>query len=78
MQRRNDAFVAHDKDGRTRTVHIVRTSINARTHDDPDAVVEGLARLETSDGLSVNCLGKGRYQIVQTGVLLHSDAPNAP
>jgi hypothetical protein len=38
---------------------------------------EGLPELRTSTGLAVNVLGKGRYQIVQTGVVLESDDPRA-
>ena len=39
--------------------------------------IEGLPRLRTSSGLSLNHRGKGRYEIVQTGMILTSDDPQA-
>jgi hypothetical protein len=46
----------------------------------PDAGVElPLQRtLQTSDGDRLKYLGKGKYQLVKTGVLLRSDDPDAP
>lgn len=41
-------------------------------------MVEGLKELRTPDGLHVNRLGRGEYQIVQTGVSLRSNSPDAP
>jgi hypothetical protein len=51
---------------------------HAGTHTDPHAVIQGLKELRTSTGLAVNWLGKGKYKIVLTGVVLRSDSPDAP
>jgi len=44
---------------------------------DPYAVIEGMIELKTESGQSVSVIAKGRYEIVQTGVMLTSDDPNA-
>jgi hypothetical protein len=45
--------------------------LDVRTHGDLNAApLEGLHEIRTSDGLSVNFLGNGRYEIVQTGEIL--------
>lgn len=45
--------------------------LDVRTFGDPHATpLEGLHELRTSDGMSVNFLGNGRYEIVQTGEIL--------
>ncbi len=41
-------------------------------------MIEGLKELRTSDGYSVNRLGKGEYKIVQSGEILCSSSPEAP
>ncbi len=78
MERHADTFVASGEDGKNYTIHIIRRFRDVGTRDDPDAVVEMPRSLQTSEGYSVNYLSKGRYQIVSTGVLLHSDDPNVP
>ena len=40
--------------------------------------VEGMEELKTFEGMAVNRLEKGKYQIVQTGIIVQSDSPDAP
>jgi hypothetical protein len=67
-------FTAYDPDGHAHTLHEYAEILDAGTHDDPKAEKEGLHELRTADGQSVNVLGTGRYQIVQSGVIL-TDRP---
>jgi hypothetical protein len=39
--------------------------------------MEGMPHFRTSSGLTLNHHGKGRYEIVETGMLLTSDDPEA-
>jgi hypothetical protein len=39
---------------------------------------KALSRIKTKDGRHVNRLGKGKYQIMDNGLDLTSDDPNAP
>jgi predicted transcriptional regulator len=71
-------FMADGSDGKTYTVFVSTDYINAGTTVDPQAVVEGCKELRTSDGLAVNRERKGEYKVVQTGVTLRSDSPDAP
>jgi len=45
---------------------------------DPAGEVDGRRSYRTMTGLTVNCLGMGRYEILETGEELTSDDPNAP
>ena len=78
MRRDGDSFAAHDDAGQDYLICIIRGSVNTRTRNEPDEVVEMLPELRTSTGFGVNYRGKGRYQIVRTGVMLYSDDPSAP
>lgn len=77
MTKLTRTFEALDTDGKEHTILEWTNLIHAGTMTDPHAVIEGLKTLRTSNGLSVNRLEKGKYQIVQTGVSLHSDSPDA-
>jgi putative component of toxin-antitoxin plasmid stabilization module len=78
MKRQTGRFTASGDDGRQYTVYIYTDVIDAGTFGDPNAVVEGLKELRTSDGMAVNHRQKGEYQVVQTGVVLRSSSPDAP
>ncbi len=78
MTRDRESFAAHDDAGQDYLIYILRSYANTRTLNEPDELVELSAELRTSAGFAVNYLGKGRYQIVRTGVMLYSDDPNAP
>jgi hypothetical protein len=78
MEKRTGEFAAHTEDGREYTIFVFTNFIDAGTRDDPNAVVEGLKRLVTSDGDDVNRLEKGKYKVVSGGIELSSDDPDAP
>ncbi len=78
MQKLKGNFVAKGDDGQDYIVEIYVNLIDAGTHDDPSATLEGIKTLLTEDGLHVNRIGKGEYMLVQTGLRLHSDSPDAP
>lgn len=78
MEKLTLTFTAQSEDGREFTIHQFINFIEAGTMDDPNAVVEGLKRLVTSEGDSVNRIEKGKYEIVQGGIVLTSDDPEAP
>ena len=60
-----NTFPAIGTDGRDYTVHVY-------------TVVGSNRILETADGLNINYRKKGEYQVVQTGVILRTQVPNAP
>ena len=78
MVKHTGTFKALGVDGREYSIHIFSDYISVSTHQDRDATIEGLKQLRTSDGYSVNRVGKGEYKIVQTGVILRSFSPEAP
>jgi hypothetical protein len=71
-------FKAEGSDRKSYTVLVFTDYIHAGTLNDPHAVVAGLKELRTSDGLAINQVRKGEYKIVQTGVSLRCDSPDAP
>lgn len=76
--RHDGSFIAIDDDGDEYIIELF-TQINDKgTFDDPYATSEGLKILKTRDGASVNYLSKGKYEIVQTGVVVQSSDPDAP
>lgn len=77
MTQLTGTFEASGSDGKEYTLLVWTDLVPAGTMTDPDAVIEGLKTLRTSDGHSVNRLEKGKYQIVQTGISLHSSSPEA-
>lgn len=78
MKRQTGSFVATGDDGREYTVYIYTEFVDAGSRRNPRAVVQGLKELRTSDGMAVNRLQKGEYQIEETGVVLRSDSADAP
>jgi hypothetical protein len=71
-------FTATDEGGIEHRLLVYQNFIRAGTFDDPSAVVAGLTRILTEDGKLVNCVRKGEYEIVETGVHLRSSDPDAP
>lgn len=69
-------FSAQGSDGNAYEVCVWGSRINTSTLSERSSA-EGLPELRTSAGLAVNVLGKGRYEIVQTGVVLESSDPRA-
>ncbi|WAC08899.1 MAG: hypothetical protein OS130_06880 [Thermodesulfobacteriota bacterium] len=70
MKRQTGRFLAVGDDGRRYTVYVYTDFIE--TGENQKTVVEGLKELRTSDGLTINRLKKGEYQIEQTGVILRT------
>ena len=50
----------------------------SQTLTGPGAATRGIPWIETQDGSSVNSMGEGKYQVVLTGLMLHSNDPDAP
>ena len=78
MKRKIGQFIATDEKGRRYTVLIYTNIIKAGTFENPGMEVEGMKELKTFEGMEVNRLEKGKYQIVQTGIIIQSDSPDAP
>lgn len=76
--RHTGTFEAVGTDGETYTIFEFTEYTETTTHGGGRSEMPGLKELQTSDGLSVNYVGKGQYKIVQTGMLLRSDSPDAP
>lgn len=78
MKRKTESIKAKGDDGRQYTIYIYTDLLDASSFENPNAVTEGVKELRTSDGMVVNLLQKGVYQIVQTGVVVRSSSPDAP
>ena len=78
MRRKIGQFIATDEKGRRYTILIYTNIIKAGTFEDPSMEVEGIKELKTFEGMAVNRLEKGKYQIVQSGIIVRSDSPDAP
>jgi hypothetical protein len=61
-------FVAQAEDGTTVTIEEFTDFVHAGGMGDPNAEVEGLKSLVTTDGMHVNVLGEGEYEIVESGL----------
>ena len=78
MKRKIGQFFATDENGRRYTILIFTNFIKTGTFENPSMEVEGIKELKTFEGMAVNRLEKGKYQIVQTGIIVQSDSPDAP
>jgi len=78
MRRKIGQFIATDENGRRYTLLIFTNVIKGGTLENPGKEVEGMEELTTFEGMAVNRLEKGKYQIVQTGIIVRSDSPDAP
>jgi hypothetical protein len=67
------SFSANDDQGRSQTLD-VSTHFHRTRHD----LIPGVSSIRTWDGKYVKRLTKGKYKIVETDLLLHSDDPQAP
>ena len=77
MKRKIGQFIATDEKGRRYTILIYTNIIKAGTFETLSKE-EGMEELKTFEGMTVNRLEKGKYQIVQTGIIVQSDSPDAP
>ena len=78
MRRKIGQFIATDENGRRYTILIFTNVIKAGTLENPSMEVEGMEELKTFEGMAVNRLEKGKYQIAQTGIIVQSDSADAP
>lgn len=75
MRKHKGRFTAVDDTGRPYTIDVHVEIINVGGRDNPHQTREGLLFLQLENGEAVNRLGKGKYQIVSSGVCLTSDEP---
>ena len=78
MQCCTESYSAVGIDGRSYTVRVWHNFTSSGPLDDPVPEAADFRTLCTSDGRNLNYIEKGQYQIVVTGVVLHSDDPDAP
>ena len=71
------SFTAHSHDGKFYTIHLLGDDKDKSDRHGLSSTERQWPTLHTSDGLHVSRLGKGRYQLIETGILLESADPNA-
>jgi hypothetical protein len=69
---------AYDERGHAWDLDVYVDVIDAGDSDDPHAEAVGPAAIQTAGGQPVHRLEKGRYRLIISGKLLHSDDPDAP
>ncbi|MEX2216946.1 MAG: hypothetical protein WD768_22730 [Phycisphaeraceae bacterium] len=67
-------FTAQGAGGRAYVVQVIQEFIDVGCGE----LAPGLKSLRTDEGLSVNRIERGSYELVQTGEPLTSDDPRAP
>jgi hypothetical protein len=77
MKKHTGSFMAYTDGGQPVRLHIYTDFVDVATGANPNAVIPGLKELVTGDGLAVNRLDKGKYEVVATGMVLTSDDPGA-
>lgn len=75
--RHTGTFDAQDEQGHTHTIYVYTEFHQAETFGHSEEV-EGLKEFTLANGQHVNHLGKGEYEIVETGQKLKSKSPDAP
>jgi len=78
MRRKMGQFIATDENGRRYTILIFTNLVKSGKVENPSMEVEGMKELKTFEGMAVNRLEKGKYQIVKTGITVQSDSADAP
>ena len=71
-------FSTRDDDGNEVMLYVTTEEVDVPSRKVPGGRTPGMKTITTEDGLSINRLAKGKYQVVQTGKILASDDPNAP
>lgn len=69
MERKTDEFTVRTDEGETYVIYEFTNFVEVGDFENPNAVVQGLKRLSTSDGMPVNFRGNGLYEIVELGVV---------
>jgi hypothetical protein len=70
-------FVATDGSGRKHELHIWQGFRYSKDLSGSESVTRGLPVIKTQDGMTVNPHGGGKYEVIATGLILHSNDPNA-
>ncbi|MGA9422965.1 MAG: hypothetical protein WBW61_11425 [Rhodanobacteraceae bacterium] len=69
-------YAAHGSDGKTYEIHVYAEPVDA-SDKTKHAAIETLTTICTSAGQPLHVLGKGHYEISETGITLRSDDPEA-
>ncbi len=77
MLRHMGAFTARGSDGHQYTVNIYIDYIRVGPLGE-SAEVEGVRHLRLPDGRRVDRIRQGEYEVAGAGLILHSDAADAP
>ena len=67
---KTDEFRAFAEDGTSVTIEEFTDVIDASSMGNPKAKIGGLKTLLTVDGMHVNVIGEGEYEVVETGLRL--------
>ncbi len=78
MRKLIQKFKATDEKGLVHELKAYQRFDDAGTFHNPQARAPGLIEFFTDEGQDVNRLDKGKYEIVATGEILTSSAPDAP
>jgi len=78
MRRLTNRFSARDAGGKVYTIFVYTTSTSSPVLNGPSMDIPGQNEFELTDGSLVYQMGEGQYEIAATGVILRSDAPDAP
>ncbi len=71
------SFSVHSSDGKTYTIHLIEEQNDASDRSRKSSINSHLPKLRAADGWHVSRIGKGRSQIIETGVTLESADPSA-
>jgi len=72
------SFNAIDKNAHQYKVDIYTDYMNGGNSQDPSMLIPGIKELRTDDGMHVKRRKQGVYEIIETGVMIYSDSPDAP
>ncbi|MGA9341880.1 MAG: hypothetical protein WBV61_06050 [Rhodanobacteraceae bacterium] len=70
-------YAAHGSDGKLYEIHVYAEAVDAPGKKAAHPSMEALTTICTSAGETLEVLGKGHYEIPDTGVTLRSDDPEA-
>ena len=71
-------FTANDEQGNEYQIEEYTELLDVRTMGNVHARVHGMKTLKTQNGQHINNLGQGKYEIVASGIILHSAASDMP
>jgi hypothetical protein len=77
MVRRTGSFAAAGEDGITYTIHVFTGFVLACPVAGPPELLKEEPEYRTSNGLELEKLGPGEFQVVSTGMMLFSADPAA-